>query len=93
MANQGFRSVATLVWVVLVIATVASWWLSRGQAAAPAETVSIVMVIAAVKARLIILHFMGLKHAPLPLRLIFEGWAVAVTGFILVGTVFGNRFI
>ena len=85
------RNLASLVWVVLVAATVASWWLARGQASAPAETVSIVMVIAAAKARLIVLHFMELKHAPLPLRVIFEAWIVAVTGFILAGTVFASR--
>lgn len=88
-ANLSTRRVATTAWLVLVVATITTWLLARGGTASPIETVSLVMVIAAFKARLIVLHFMGLKHAPLPYRLIFEGWILAVTGFILAGCVFG----
>ncbi len=91
MATLSAQQVATSVWVVLVVATVTTWLLARGGAASPLETVSLVMVIAAFKARLIVLHFMGLKHAPLPYRLIFECWILAVTGFTLAGCVFGIR--
>lgn len=91
MARVTAQQGATLVWMVLVAATVATWLLARGGATSPIETVSLVMVIAAFKARLIVLHFMGLRHAPLPYRLIFEGWILAVTGFTLAGCVFGIR--
>lgn len=82
------RRIATLVWAVLVVATVATWLLAHTGAASPLATVCLVMAIAAFKAWLIVLHFMGLKYAPLPYRLIFEGWILAVTGFILAGCVF-----
>lgn len=85
------RRLATAVWATLAAATVATWLLARGGAVSPVETVSLVMIIAAFKARLIVLHFMGLKHAPRPYRLIFEVWILAVTGFTLAGCVFGIR--
>ena len=85
------RLPATLVWGVLVTATVSTWLLARGRETSHAETVTLVMIIAAVKARLIVLHFMGLKNAPFPWRLIFEAWIVVVTAIILAGCLIGGR--
>jgi hypothetical protein len=89
MARMSGQQVATLIWAVLVAATLATWMLARSGVASPLETVGLVMAIAAFKARLIVLHFMGLKHAPLAYRLIFEGWILAVTGFTVAGCVIG----
>jgi hypothetical protein len=41
------------------------------------------MVVSAVKARTIVLHYMDLKHAPLGWRLAFELWAAGAACLIL----------
>lgn len=75
----------TLVWAALVLATCAAWWSASGGAVPSFEATAIVMIIAAVKARLVILHFMDLKEAPRPWRFLFEGWVVLSTCVILGG--------
>ena len=66
-----------------MLATWAStWWISKDAFSARSAT-ALVMVIAAFKVRLVLLHFMELAHAPLLPRVIFEAWVVGVTGAIL----------
>jgi hypothetical protein len=64
------------VWAVLVAATLVSWSLGGGHGAA-------VVAIAFWKVRLVGLYFMELRTAPVPLRVVFEGWVV-VTGGVLI---------
>jgi heme/copper-type cytochrome/quinol oxidase subunit 4 len=79
------KNSATLVWIVLMLATCAStWWLSKDAFSATVGTV-VIMVVAAVKVRLVMTHFMELGDAPLPWRLAFDGWVVMFTGIIVVG--------
>jgi len=66
----------TKVWALLVAATLLTWSVGGGGMA--------VLVIAFVKVRLVGLHFMELRAAPLPLRMLFEGWVV-VTCCVLIG--------
>lgn len=73
---------ATLVWLFLMAATcVTTWGLSKDQFTASVATLSIIL-IAAIKIRLVLLHFMELRHAPLPWRLLLEAWVLVVTGAI-----------
>ncbi|WP_022974918.1 cytochrome C oxidase subunit IV family protein [Nevskia ramosa] len=73
---------ATLVWLFLMAATcVTTWGLSKDQFTASVATLSIIL-IAAIKVRLVLLHFMELRHAPLPWRLLLEAWVLVVTGAI-----------
>lgn len=73
------------VWLALVAATLVSWslgshhWLNGSRAASLT-----VLVVAFVKVRLIGLHFMELRAAPLGLRLAFETWVVVVCS-VLIG--------
>lgn len=68
-----------LVWLVLVLATCATtWWLSKDALTATVSTV-LMILIGAYKVRLVLLEFMGLRTAPLPWRLVGEGWVLAVT--------------
>lgn len=77
--------IPSLVWAVLMLATCAStWWLKSGAATSMAATAAI-LVIAAVKVRLVMIHFMELKDAPWQWRLFFETWVVVVSGVILGG--------
>lgn len=73
----------TAVWAALMIATCAStWWLAKDALSASTAT-ALIMLIAAVKARLILIHFMEIGHAPLRWRLLFETWIVVCTGAVL----------
>ena len=76
----------TFVWLVLMLATVLSWQFGHGFGFGDRydfATVAIV-IIAFVKLRLVFLDFMELRHAPVPLRLAFELWTLAVGGTIIV---------
>lgn len=77
------RRPASLVWAALMLATVATtWWLSKDAFTAKLGTVAI-FLIAACKLRLVLLHFMELRRAPLPWRLVFEAWVLVVTAAVL----------
>ncbi len=79
------------VWLVLVGATLASWslgaehWLSGPRAASLA-----ILLVAFFKVRLVGLHFMELRSAPVGLRIAFEVWALAVCGVLVVLYVSGG---
>ena len=80
---ETLRKPATVIWVALMLATCAStWWLSKDLVLPTVATVAIVL-IAAVKIRLVLMHFMELRSAPLAWRLVFEIWLLVITGLIL----------
>lgn len=73
----------TAIWLLLMVATCATtWWLSKDGVSAQFGTIAIVL-IAAFKIRLVLMHFMELRHAPTPWRLIFEAWVLIATAAIL----------
>jgi heme/copper-type cytochrome/quinol oxidase subunit 4 len=82
--SELLRHSASKVWLLLMAATIVTTWvLTKDGIAVRVATVSIVL-IAAIKVRLVLLHFMELRHAPLPLRAVFEGWVLAVSGALIV---------
>lgn len=78
---------STLVWVVLMLATGLSWWLGTQQnssvATASGRATIVLMVVAFFKVRLVIMHFMEVRGAPLALRLLCEGWVLVTCSAIL----------
>jgi heme/copper-type cytochrome/quinol oxidase subunit 4 len=73
----------TVVWLGLMAATcVTTWGLSK-DAFGPAVAVVGTFVIAAVKVRFVVLDFMELRSAPMPVRLAFEAWPVIVAAVIV----------
>ncbi len=77
------RERATWVWIGLMMATcVTTWGLSK-DAFNPTVAVVGIFLIAALKVRFVILDFMELRHAPVPVRMAFEVWVVAVAVIIL----------
>jgi hypothetical protein len=78
-----------LVWLVLILATLASWESSTTLARAyPALPVVIVLVLAFFKVRLVMLEFMEVRAAPLALRAALELWVVlacAALALLLAG--------
>jgi hypothetical protein len=79
----------SFVWAALVLATGLAWWSANGGVVSSFEATAIVVIVAAVKARLVILHFMDLKAAPLSWRFVFEAWVVLSTSVILGGYWYG----
>ena len=78
------RRASTGVWIVLMAATILTTWvLAKDAVSARIGTVAIVL-LAAIKVRLVLLHFMELRHAPTALRLVFEAWVLLVAAGILV---------
>ena len=74
------RNRAGLSWLVLVAATIVSWAVGAEHGIGSVVVV-VVLAIAAIKVRLVGLDFMELRHAPIPLRVMFEAycfvmWAV-----------------
>jgi len=75
------------VWAFLVAITLASWWLGHSTDA-PFHVDRIitmgVLLVAAIKARLVIQYFMEVRHAPSWLRWTCDGW-ITVLFLALVG--------
>jgi len=74
---------ATVVWAALMLATCISTWGLPKDALSPEAAVAAIMLIAAVKLRLVLNHFMELAHAPWEWRLPFEAWTAICTAAIL----------
>lgn len=77
------RGVAVLAWLFLVGATLVTYRLVEGHRFGPEAALSMVMLIAAAKGRMIVLHYMELKHAPRHWRVAFELWVVLASSLIL----------
>jgi caa(3)-type oxidase subunit IV len=78
-----FLNPANRAWLVLLVATGATWWLGE-VGAAGTGAILVMLAIAFIKGRLVILDFMELQGAPLMWRLLLEGWLMLVGGLILL---------
>ena len=74
---------ANRAWLILVLATLTTFWLGEVGAAGTLAVVSL-LLIAFVKGRLVILDFMELREAPLFWRGLLEGWLILVSSLILL---------
>jgi hypothetical protein len=80
------RTPATVVWAVLVAATVITWMLGTGHALPNRDHTTssvLILVVAFAKVRFVGLYFMELKDAPIPLRGIFEAYCLIVCGLVI----------
>lgn len=80
---------ATVVWLVLLAATVLTAVVGLEQAGASHAIGLVLLAIAFVKLRLVGIHFMELGTAPLALRLLFEGYVAVV--FLVLATLYVVR--
>ncbi|MCC4118685.1 cytochrome C oxidase subunit IV family protein [Aromatoleum toluclasticum] len=78
-----FLNPANRAWLVLLVATGATWWLGDVGAAGTGAILAM-LAIAFIKGRLVILEFMELQGAPLVWRLLLEGWLILVGGLIFL---------
>lgn len=77
------RERVTWVWLALVVLTcVTTWGLSK-DLVSPTVAVVGTFLIAAVKVRYVILDFMELRNAPIPVRVVAEAWPAVVAVMIL----------
>lgn len=90
--RQLARTAVTPVWVLLVLATAASWWLGADQglgASLYKLATTLVMTVAFMKVAFVGLYFMEFRHAPLGMKLLFGTWCTifltAVLGFYWLG--------
>jgi hypothetical protein len=72
-----FRARSTVVWVVLVVATLVSWAVGSDHGTGSAIAV-VVLGVAVFKVRYVGLDFMELRQAPLLLRGMFECYCVVL---------------
>ncbi len=74
----------TLVWALLLALTFGSFLVGIEQGAGFASAGAAILVgLALFKVRLIGIHFMDLRVAPLPLRALFEGYVLVVFGVLV----------
>lgn len=70
-------------WVILCAATLLSWWLDAAISGAWVGTA--ILVVALFKARVVLMHFMGVQRAPAAVRWCCEVW-VLLACLVLLGT-------
>jgi hypothetical protein len=72
-----FRARSTVVWIVLLVATIVSW--AVGSEHGTGSTIAVVVLgVAVFKVRYVGLDFMELRQAPLLLRGVFECYCVVL---------------
>ncbi|MGA8332633.1 MAG: cytochrome C oxidase subunit IV family protein [Mycobacterium sp.] len=80
------RNPLTIVWALLTTVTIASSWIAIDGGASHqinAEVTTAVLLIAAVKAQMVIWHFMEVRHAPVWLKATTGGWVLALFALLL----------
>ncbi|QIL79825.1 cytochrome C oxidase subunit IV family protein [Diaphorobacter sp. HDW4A] len=78
-----------LAWALLIVATLASWWLAEDPDAHHLGLLAtgIVLALSAIKGVVIALDFMELSHAPRLWRRLLLGW-LSVILLVILGTRF-----
>jgi heme/copper-type cytochrome/quinol oxidase subunit 4 len=77
------RERVTWVWLGLVVLTCVTTWGLSQNLFSPAVAVVGNFLIAAVKVSYVMLDFMELRNAPIPVRAAFQAWPVVVPMMIL----------
>lgn len=85
MTRQLLISRATLIWLVLLGATLLSWKMGHGVGLHDVRQASIAIIaIALVKVRLVMTEFMELRHAPRWTRVAVDLWLLLLLA-VLIG--------
>ena len=93
-----FNKRLAIVWLVLTLMTLAYVWLDRSAdddgmlRASTVVTVSAI-VIALVKVRIIFREFMEVRHAPVLLRRLTDGWVVLMAACLLGSYFIGSAVV
>ena len=71
----------TLTWLGLMALTLIGWWLGHQPATPmvqPSWLLGTVLLLSAIKGQWVIGRFMGMRNAPVGVRLAVSGWLLAV---------------
>jgi hypothetical protein len=83
MLTTLLRDRISVVWLVLVLATLASWILGVGHGLPAGYNAVAIIVIAFAKVHFVGRYFMELRHAPVALTAVFGAWNVAVAALLI----------
>lgn len=72
-----------IVWLILVAASLSTTWIGDHNLSFAQWGTVIVMLVAAIKTRLILTYYMEINTTPLALRLVYDAWIVLTTAAIL----------
>jgi hypothetical protein len=74
----------TLVWALLLAATIVSWELGHGLGVEdPRVAGSLILIVSMVKVRFVMLDFMEIRHAPAWMRVGAEIWTVVLAALLV----------
>lgn len=74
----------TLIWALLVGATLVSWELGHGVGVHDTRVAgSLVLVVAMIKVRFVVLDFMEVRHAPVWMRAAAEVWTLLLAALLV----------
>lgn len=82
-STQMSTKTAAVVWLLLIIASLATTWVGDHNLIFAQWGAVIVMLVAAFKTRLILSYYMELRSAPLILRLSYDAWILLTTAITL----------
>ncbi len=75
----------SLVWALLVVATLVSWQLGHGVGFDSAKAAgAAILIVTFVKVRFVMLDFMELQESPRWMRVTAQGWIALICGVLLV---------
>ncbi len=81
---------ASSVWLVLILATAISWVIGTDSASqlgfGPETARVLILIIAFIKIRLVLMHFMELNNAPRSLKWTGEAWVVLMCSVLIAVT-------
>ena len=84
MLRSLLKQPITPVWGGLIAITAFSYWLGTNQGTSDHKVATVaLMAVAFTKVRFVGMYFMELRGAPLPLKLLFQGWCVVVCCAVL----------
>jgi len=82
--NDLVMSRNTVIFVLLVGATILSWELGHGLGFESVTAASVaVIAVSMIKARLVMQEFMEVRHAPISLRLVADGWLLSLSAALM----------
>jgi hypothetical protein len=82
----------SLIWALLVAATVVSWALGHGLGTEGTPLAgAAILVVTFIKVRFVMLDFMELRHAPVWMRITAQSWMVLVCGLLVTLFILGPQ--
>lgn len=85
--THGTPARATVLWLLLIVATVLTWVVGE-RGASGAHIVAFLAALSFAKGSVVILDFMALRHAPLMWRVLTLGWMALI--WALIGFAYWN---